>query len=117
MTFLAKLGKALLQGLGIVNFISETGLVKFPGQTAQVISRDLAEMAKIVTGIEADQALAIEAVQIRQIVLSSALVAGKKIGDEAELQLACEGFANAVAHLYKAIHPDEVKVVEPQDLA
>lgn len=129
MSFLAKLGKWILEGLGVVSALSDTGVVKLPGLgSVQVLSKDLTEMANIVLALEVaiqaktltiDQALQVEAAQIAQIILASSILAGKHLSDPTLItgpNGAAVDFANGVAKILKAINPDEAKLVQTQSL-
>lgn len=125
---LQKIGHALATGLQVLTGFAPSIQLLQPkaGAPLQVISKDLTEMLKIVASAEVllvhnpalslDDLLAFEAVQIKQIVLASAAVAGKPVQDPSLIEAACQDFANGCAKILKALHPDAVQTTPSEDL-
>lgn len=63
-------------------------------------------------GLTGADKLKAAAVEVGQLVLSSALLAGKKIQDPVLYQRGCTKIADGMADIHNSIHPDGVKVVD-----
>lgn len=123
MTFLKKLGQALLKGLQIAMGV---GPIITPflgsgkaGQVAQVVNNDLTSIGQVVLQIETafaaiPNSTGVQKLQaviplVKNIVATSELVAGKKIQNEQLFDQAVQEFAQATVDLLNSIHGDEVK--------
>ncbi len=114
MTFLSKLGAAILKFTQIVAGIAPVMEAAVPGQaqTIQVVSQDLAQIASIITTAEAmgqaiaapgAQKLTMAAPMVSQIILQSTLLVGHSIEDPALFQKAVGEIAGGVADLLNSL--------------
>jgi len=114
MTFLSKLGAAILKFTQIVAGIAPVAEAAFPGQSVQIqtVSNDLAQIAQIVTNVEAvgqalklpgDQKLTGASPLVAQVILQSSMLVGHSIDDEALFQKACTEIAGGVADLLNSL--------------
>jgi hypothetical protein len=123
MTFLKKLGQAIVNVAGIAAGI---GPIITPflgsgkaGQVAGTAVNDLTQIGQLVAQIEAAfasipnatgaQKLSALVPLVANIIKTSEMVAGKKIANQALFTQAAQGFAQATVDLLNSIHPDEVK--------
>lgn len=119
MTFLSKLGGLIVKGLAIV-----TGIAPIIQQIAPqaagaltVVSSDLVQIASIVQNVEVfGQSLGLSGADklrgagplVAQIVLTSALMANKKVANGPLFTQACTEIAGGVADLLNSLHADAV---------
>jgi len=114
MTFLSKLGAAILKFTQIVAGIAPVAEAAFPGQSVQIqtVSNDLAQIAQIVTNVEAvgqalklpgDQKLTGASPLVAQVILQSSMLVGHSIDDETLFQKACTEIAGGVADLLNSL--------------
>lgn len=122
MTFLKKLGSVLATVTGLFMGFAPLLTKQYPqtGEVVTTVSKDLAAIGDGVAQIEAigqlqglsgeQKAKALGPI-VAQIVLSSSLVAGKKIADPALFQQACTNLGGDVADILNSLHEDGVEVV------
>lgn len=121
MTFLKTLGQLILKGvqiwLGFAPIVSQ----QVGGGVVQKVSRDLAEIARIVVDMEAlgqqsgmpgtERAKAAGPL-VAQIILDSTLLSGGKIAQPDLFAAACVTIAGGVADVLNSLHADGIKVGE-----
>ena len=121
MGFLGKLAAGLLKGVAIVSgFQVPIGaLSPKAGSVIATVQADLNQIAGIITtvevvgqvnGLTGAQKLTGAAPLVEQIVLSSSLLVGHKIADEAKFKAACAGIASNMADLLNSLHADAIDV-------
>ena len=123
-TFLKKIGAGILQGLKIATNVLPTISQEIPA-TAGIIGKiqdgiDLiggvivsAEVMGQALNLPGTQKLTAAAPQVAQIILQSALLAGKKIADQAKFNAGCVKVADGFADILNSLSADEVKTVTP----
>jgi hypothetical protein len=123
MTFLKKLGQILVNVAGVAaGFGPLVAPFLGSGKSAQVVAtatNDLTAIAQraveietafaAVPGSTGAQKLAALIPLVGNIIATSELVSGKKIGNTDQYQKAISGYAQATVDLLNAIHPDEAK--------
>lgn len=120
MTLLKKIGQLILEGAKIVGGFAPMIEAVLPGQaaTVQVVSADLAQLATIVTQVEAvGQAinqpgtlkLTAAAPLVAQVILSSSVLVGKQIANQALFNQACTEFGGAMADLLNSLDANGVQ--------
>ena len=114
MNFLKKFGSIVLKLTEIVAGVAPTVVKDFPGASGvvQIISKDLAEIGNVIGQVEvigqvlgtvgADKLKAAVPL-VTQVILSSSLMAGKKIADPAKFQVAVSEITSAVADLLNSL--------------
>ena len=114
MNFLKKFGSIVLKLTEIVAGVAPTVVKDFPGASGvvQIISKDLAEIGNVIGQVEvigqvlgtvgADKLKAAVPL-VTQVILSSSLMAGKKIADPAKFQAAVSEITSAVADLLNSL--------------
>jgi hypothetical protein len=121
MKFLSKLAQVILQGVAVVSGIAPV-LSQVPGASGpvQTISQDLAQIAQIIAQVEVigqklgqagPSKLVAAAPLVEQVLLQSALLAGRKI-DKDRADLFSQGskkIADGMADVLNSLHEDEVK--------
>lgn len=122
MTFLSKLGKIIATVseifLGFAPILSKA--VPQVGGVVQTISKDFADVGNIVAQVEAigqlkglagpDRAK-LAGPLVAQIILSSTLVAGKKIANPDLFNQGCVNISGGVADVLNSLHEDAVSAV------
>jgi hypothetical protein len=114
MTFLAKLGAAILKFTEIVAGISPVLATALPGQSGTIttVSNDLAQIANIIGIAESmgqaisapgAQKLTMAAPQVAQIILQSSILVNHSIEDPALFQKAVTEIAGGVADLLNSL--------------
>jgi len=117
MKFLTKLGQILRKGLEIYTGFSPiiSGMISGSGNVVQTISRDLTEIANIITTVEVigqtlNQAgpdkLKAATPLVAQVILQSSILANHKIGDPALFQAGCQKLADGMADVLNSLHDD-----------
>lgn len=115
MTFLKKLGSILLQASAIVTGFAPMFQQSSQAGAIQVVSKDLAELAQIVVQVETvGQALnqagpakfAAAAPLVAQVILSSSVLAGRKIHDQALFLRGCGAVGGGMADILNSLHDD-----------
>lgn len=120
MTFLSKLGQIIIKGAEIAGLFAPTIEAAVPGaaQKIQVVSNDLTEIANLVVTVEAigqsaglpgPQRALLIGPQVAQILLQSAVIAGKPIKDPAAFQAAAAKIAGGVADALNAVDEGAVQ--------
>ena len=120
MTFLSKLGQAVLKGVAIVSGIAPVVSQTIPGASGpiQIISQDLTQIADIITQIEAiGQALGhkgedkLNAAQplIAQVILKSTLLVNHKIANPDLFSKGTKAIAGGMADVLNSLHENGVK--------
>lgn len=122
MTFLKKLGQALLQGVAVVTGIWPIvqplfGSHTAAAQTAGTVVNDFTQIAGIVAQVEAviqtpgsgAAKLSAAIPLVTNIVKTSELVAGKKIANETLFVQACSEITQGMVDLLNSLHPDNVQ--------
>jgi len=116
MSFLKKLGGALLKGLSIVSGVTPY-LPASVQPAVTLVTSELTAMAQVVAQMEAvgqalnlagPQKLIAAAPGIEQIILTSSLMVGKKVADETKFKAAVNGLASNMADLLNSLHADAV---------
>jgi len=114
VNFLKKFGSIVLKLTEIVAGVAPTVVKDFPGASGvvQIISKDLAEIGNVIGQVEvigqvlgtvgADKLKAAVPL-VTQVILSSSLMAGKKIADPAKFQAAVSEITSAVADLLNSL--------------
>jgi len=114
VNFLKKFGSIVLKLTEIVAGVAPTVVKDFPGASGvvQIISKDLAEIGNVIGQVEvigqvlgtvgADKLKAAVPL-VTQVILSSSLMAGKKIADPAKFQVAVSEITSAVADLLNSL--------------
>ena len=123
MKFLNKLvavvGVVLNTFTGFAPVVRQT----FPeaGGVVDVISHDLAAIADVVTNVDLEvsaltdvtltgaQKLVMSIEPVTNIIMSSALLSGRKIGNQALLEQGIEKVTSGMADIVNSLHEDEVK--------
>lgn len=121
MKFLSKLAQVILQGVSIVSGIAPI-VSQIPGASGavQTISQDLAQIAQIIAQVEVigqklghagPDKLVAAAPLVEQVLLQSALLAGRKIDkNRADLfRQGAEKIAGGMADVLNSVHEDEVE--------
>ncbi len=116
MNFLAKLAAGIVKGLAIVSGLQP--LLPVQAQpVVGVVASELTLIAQVIAqvetfgqalGIPGPQKLIAAAPSVEQIILTSSLMVGKKIQDEAKFKQAVSGLASHMADLLSALHGDAV---------
>jgi len=121
MSFLKKLGAAVLKGTAIVAGFAPMFVTS--DQSAAVVntvSADLAQISLVISEIEAvGQALNLKgpdkliaaAPQVAQVILQSAMMAGKKIENEALFAAGSKKIADGMADVLNSLHESGVETV------
>jgi hypothetical protein len=123
MTFLSKLGAAILKGIGIVSGLLPIASIAYPNGAGvvNIVSHDLAAIADIITQVEAaGQALSLKgpdkltaaAPLVAQIIISSALLSNQKIQQPDLFNSGCKSIASGMADVLNSLHPDGVQVAD-----
>jgi hypothetical protein len=121
MTFLSKLGAALLKGIGIVSGLLPIVSQAFPGGVINTVSKDLSQIAEIITSVEAagqalqlagDKKLEAAAPLVAQVILQSSMLVNNKIKDPALFMAGCTKIASGMADVLNSLHEDGVQVVD-----
>jgi hypothetical protein len=121
VTFLKKLGTAILKGIQVVSGIAPVVVRELPGiaGTVQTISTDLAQVAQIIVAAEAfgqslglpgTQKLTAASPQVAQIIMQSSLLAGKKIANPELFNAGCTQIAAGMADVLNSLHESGVRV-------
>ena len=121
MSFLKKLGSAILGGISIVTGFQPVVQSINPrvGSLTTTVTSDLALVAAVIGQVEAmGQALALPGAQkltaaaplVAQVIMQSSLMTGKKINDEVLFQKACSEIAGGMADLLNSLHEQAVQV-------
>jgi hypothetical protein len=129
-TFLSKAGKIILDGISIFTGFNVSGLITAvdpkAGGVVQTISKDLSQIGDAVIQAEAiGQALNLPGAQkligatgpVSQIILDSALVAGKPIAQPDLFKRGSTKVADGMADILNSLHPDAATQIKPQDAA
>lgn len=117
MGFLKTLGSILSKGFAIWAGFAPEIQQAIPGSAGvvQTISKDLTEIADVIVQVETmgaslnltgDQKLTAAASQVRQIVIDSAIVAGRPIADTGAFNRNVDGLASAIVGILNSLHPD-----------
>lgn len=128
MTFLSKLGSILLKATGIITGFAPLFTASIPGtkddKIVGTVISDLQQVGSVVAQAEAfGQALSLTGAQkltaaagpAAQVILQSALLAGKKIANEELFKQGSQKVASGIADILNSIHPDDVNEIKPQD--
>ena len=128
LTFLSKAGKIILEGINVFTGFNLGGLITRvdpkAGEYVQTISKDLAQIGDAITTAEAmGQAIAAPGAQkltmaaplVAQILLDSAVVAGKPIANQDLFSQGAKKIADGMADVLNSIHPDAATSVSTKD--
>lgn len=120
MTFLAKLGKALAQGVAVATGVWPI-VSQFFGQKAQAVAttiiNDLSQIGGIVTTVESviqtpgsgAVKLAAAVPLVANVVRSSEMVAGHKVANEALFIQGCQKITDGTADILNSLDPNSVQ--------
>lgn len=114
MTFLKRVGQILMKAVEVWAGFSQTVQREFPGVAGvvQVVTKDLTQVAQIVTEVEAigqigglagPDKLKAAAPLVAQVIMQSALMDGKTVADPALFAKACEEIAGGMADLLNSL--------------
>lgn len=120
MTFLKKLGGAVLKGVAIVGGITPIISAANPqaGRIVDTATGDLTQIAGVIGQIEAaGQALGLDGIHkliaagplVAQAVASSSLMLGKKIDDVPLFKRGCDKMADGMADILNSFHENGVQ--------
>jgi hypothetical protein len=115
MKFLTKLGQIILKGVEIYTGFEPIAAMAFPGQAdkLQVVSRDLSEIATIVTQVEGvGQALQLAGPQklqaaaplVAQAILQSSILVNHTIADPVLFNQGAQKIADGMADVLNSLH-------------
>jgi len=127
LTFLKKAGQIILQGAEIFTGFAPILTTSYPKSAGAVttISKDLTEIANVVTDVEAfGQALGLPGPQklqaavgpVSQAILDSTLLAGKSIAQPDLFKQGAQKIADGMADVLNSLHPDAATQTKPQDV-
>lgn len=120
MTFLKTLGSLIVKGLQIITgFALPIAQVAAPGTVPiiQTVVNDLQQIGNIIVQVEAiGQALALTGAQkltasaplVAQVIMSSSLLVGHVIADQAKFTAAVNGIASNFADLLNSLQADAI---------
>lgn len=119
MTFLKKLGSIIAKGLQLAGQFE--GLIPANvAQTYTIVKNELVQIAKVIIDVEVmGQALSLPGAQkltaatpaVAQIILDSAILAHRKIADEALFKAGAQKIADGMADVLNSIK-DDVQVID-----
>jgi len=127
LSFLKQLGVITLKGVQIATGLAPVVSPFLPQSTqpaATVVTNDLNVIGGIIASAEvAGQSINLSSADklkaatpvVAQAIVSSSLLAGKKIADPELFNRGAQKVADGIADVLNAIHADSLKVVEPQD--
>ena len=115
MTFLKKFGGLIVKGLQIVSGLQSSGLFPTQAGALQVVSKDLASIAEIITQVEvmgqvlgspgADKLRAATPL-VAQIVLQSSILARHEIANPELFRAGCQQIAAGMADVLNSLKDD-----------
>lgn len=114
MTFLQRVGQILMKGIEIWAGFAQTIQREFPGVSGpvQVITKDLTQIATIVTEVEAIGQIASTAGSdklkaatplVAQVIMQSALMEGRTVANPTLFTKSCEEIAGGMADLLNSL--------------
>lgn len=120
MTFLAKFGAAVLKGIQIVSGVAPFAQAAAPSSASAIahVQSELALLAGVIQQAEVfGQALSLPGAQkltaaapaVAQVILSSSLMAGKKVNDAALFKSGAEKMASGLADILNSWHEHGVE--------
>lgn len=122
MTFLKKLGSAILKGTAIVAGLAPMFVTSDKsGAVVNTISADLAQIGLVISSMEAvgqslnlkgPEKLTAAAPQVAQVILQSAMMVGKKVHDEVLFASGSKKFADGMADILNSLHENGVETID-----